>query len=353
MPRGFDYKRRRDWPARGARREWPPLNVQDMDPTLLSNVNLTQVGVGGSGVVTWASFIGTRSVSDATLDVVPASVFSILSGTELSGDFPASAWTTSGGVGIRMPRDGMRAVHVTVGWDGNTTGERTITIGETYGNNVTGTADAAADLVGGSGQLQTLVDIQPAVGGNDCPITLYQDSGGSRTAIIDVVVVYFDGSGSLGGGGGGGATTLQETYASAFNSGVQTITTGVLTTIASTTFDPGNILSSDFVIGDWLDGTGNTIRFPRDGIATVQATVDWDTNTTGNRLLQYQSDGLSNVATTISDTATNFVADNLQVVTNQDIYSAGDHGLIQVKQDSGANRTCFVEWVVFYHAIVS
>jgi hypothetical protein len=199
MPRGFDYKRRRDWPAKGARREWPPLNPEDQDPTLLANI--------------------------------PTSVFD--------------------------------------------------------------------------------------------------------------------------GGGGGGAVTLQETYASAFNSGVQTITSGTLTTIATTTFDPGNILSDDFVIGDWLDGTANTIRFPRDGIATVQATVDWDANTTGDRFLQYQSAGVSNVATTLSQPASNFVYDALQVVTNQDIYSAGDYGLIQVRQNSGANRTCFVEWVVFYHAIVS
>src|SRR5215470_13864456 len=38
---GFDFKKKREWPAFGSRREWPPLNPEQQDPNAISNINIT------------------------------------------------------------------------------------------------------------------------------------------------------------------------------------------------------------------------------------------------------------------------------------------------------------------------
>ena len=338
MTRGFDYKKRKDWPARGARREWPPLNPEPQDPTLISNtivggttasLQQTYVNIRASGV-TVPSGVGTTVHStDFVLD------------TWLSNDYAIGAWLDGTTDSFRFPRSGPFTAVVRVEWENETTGYRFV--GFSAGAFETAAQDLASENLD-----MTVPNTGYAAGGDHGDVILLQNSGADRVATVHIFIAYMP-SGAGFGGGSGGSSALRETYVSAITSGTQTITTGTLTTIATTAFQVGNLLSSDHAIGDWLDGTTNSVRFPKAGIATVQITVDWDSNTTGNRFTQYQSDGVSNIATNLESTAAEFVHGSLQVVTNQDLYTVGNHGLIQVWQDSGANRTCSCEFVIFYH----
>jgi hypothetical protein len=188
--RGFDYKKRREWRAWGAKREWPVLNPQPTeDPTILSNVPTDSVEPVQQ---TWAilgNATGSSSITTATTTFLTQSTFTGFKVIERSSDYPDEAWLSPDDADalFSMPRSGFVIAQVQLGWDGNTTGTRWLEL-SLAGNSIA-VEQPAAEI--SFSDRQNTVNMMMLDGGGNGFVRVRQDSGGTRTVDIDDLYIAY------------------------------------------------------------------------------------------------------------------------------------------------------------------